>query len=72
MWAVGDSACDTLDWHGYLLGARVVPVAPFNARNADDPKAYPNTTRFRFSKYSVGVRRRLPSTAAASSAAASS
>jgi hypothetical protein len=35
---VGDSAYDTLDWHDYLLAAGVVPVAPYNARNTDDPK----------------------------------
>ena len=35
---VGDSAYDTLDWHDHLLAAEVVAVAPYNARNADDPK----------------------------------
>ena len=31
--------CDrlTLDWHDYLLSAGVVPIAPYNARNTDDP-----------------------------------
>ena len=38
LWMVGDSAYDTLDWHDHLLAAGVVPVAPYNARNADDPK----------------------------------
>ena len=38
IWMVGDSAYDTLNWHDYLLGAGVVPVAPYNARNADEPK----------------------------------
>jgi len=28
IWMVGDSACDTLDWHDHLLAAGVVPVAP--------------------------------------------
>jgi hypothetical protein len=34
---VGDSAYDTLDWHDHLLAAGVVPVAPYNPRNTDDP-----------------------------------
>ncbi len=38
IWMVGDSAYDPLDWH-YPCGQQVVvPVAPYNARNADDPK----------------------------------
>ena len=37
IWMLGDSAYDTLDWHDYLLGAGVVPIAPYNARNTDDP-----------------------------------
>ena len=35
---IGDSAYDTLDWHDYLLTAGVVPIAPHNPRNTDDPK----------------------------------
>jgi hypothetical protein len=38
MWMVGDSAYDILDWHDCLLAAGVVPVAPHNARNTDEPK----------------------------------
>ena len=38
IWMVGDSAYDTLDWHDHLLAAGGVPVAPYNARNTDDPK----------------------------------
>ena len=34
---ISDSAYDTLDWHDYLLTAGVVAVAPYNARNTDDP-----------------------------------
>jgi hypothetical protein len=37
LWMIGDSAYDTLDWHDHLLAAGVVPVAPYNARNTDDP-----------------------------------
>jgi hypothetical protein len=37
IWMVGDSAYDTLDWHDHLLAAGVVPVAPYNPRNTDEP-----------------------------------
>ncbi len=37
MWMIGDSAYDTLDWHDHLLAAGVVPVAPYNPRNTDNP-----------------------------------
>ena len=37
IWVVGDSSYDTLDWHDSLLTAGVVPVAPYNSRNTDDP-----------------------------------
>jgi hypothetical protein len=37
VWMLGDSAYDILDWHDHLLAAGVVPVAPYNPRNTDDP-----------------------------------
>jgi len=37
MWMLGDSAYDILDWHDHLLAVGVVPVVPYNPRNADDP-----------------------------------
>ena len=37
-WMLGDSAYDIFDWHNHLLAAGVVPVAPYNPRNTDDPK----------------------------------
>ena len=37
MWMLGDSAYDILDWHDHLLSTGVVPVAPNNPRNTDDP-----------------------------------
>jgi hypothetical protein len=37
IWMLGDSAYDILDWHDHLLAAGVVPVAPYNPRNTDDP-----------------------------------
>lgn len=36
-WMIGDSAYDTLDWHDFLLTAGIVPVAPYNPRNTDEP-----------------------------------
>ncbi len=38
IWMVGDSPYDTPNCHDHLLAAGVVPVAPFNVRNTDDPK----------------------------------
>ncbi len=38
VWMLGDSAYDILDWHDHLLAAGVVPIAPYNPRNTDDPK----------------------------------
>jgi hypothetical protein len=38
IWMVGDSAHDTLDWHDPCGQQVVVPVAPYNTRNADDLK----------------------------------
>ncbi len=35
---LGDSTYDILDWHDYLLAAGVMPIAPYNQRNTDDPK----------------------------------
>ena len=40
IWMLGDSAYDILDWHDHLLAAGVVPVAPYNPRNTDDPLDY--------------------------------
>jgi hypothetical protein len=37
IWMIGDSAYDTLDWHDYLLVRGIVPIAPYNPRNTDDP-----------------------------------
>ncbi len=38
IWMLGDSAYDILNWHDHLLAAGVVPIAPYNPRNTDDPK----------------------------------
>ena len=36
-WMVGDSEFDMLEWHDHQLEQAVVPVAPYNLRNTDDP-----------------------------------
>lgn len=33
-----DSTYDILDWHDLLLAGEVVPIAPYNPGNTDDPK----------------------------------
>ena len=53
---VGDSAYDTLDWHGHLLAAGVVPVAPYNARNTDDPKDIEHRIEGRIEQHSEDVQ----------------
>jgi hypothetical protein len=37
IWLIGDSAFDILNWHDLLLAQNVVPVAPYNPRNTNDP-----------------------------------
>jgi hypothetical protein len=37
IWMVGDGAYDLLEWHDHLLEAGVVPIAPYNPRNTDEP-----------------------------------
>ncbi|RKS75837.1 DDE family transposase [Haloarcula quadrata] len=37
IWMLGDSAYDILEWHDFLLEVGIVPVAPYNPRNTDDP-----------------------------------
>jgi hypothetical protein len=55
-WVVGDSASDTLDWHDHLLAAGVVPVAPYNARNTDDPKDIEYRVEDRIREHSEDVQ----------------
>ncbi len=38
MWLLDDSAYDALEWHDHLLAEGVVPFAPYNPRNTDNPK----------------------------------
>jgi hypothetical protein len=37
IWMLGDAEFDMLDWHDRLLEQGVVPVVPYNQRNADEP-----------------------------------
>ncbi|MFC7251913.1 transposase [Halomicroarcula sp. GCM10025324] len=36
-WMIGDSEFDMLEWHDHLLAQAVVPIAPYNPRNTNDP-----------------------------------
>ena len=56
VWMVGDSAYDTLDWHDHLLAAGVVPVAPYNARNTDEPKDIEYRVEDRIEQHSEDVQ----------------
>jgi len=56
IWMLGDSAYDTLGWHDHLLAAGVVPVAPYNARNTDDPKDIEYRVEARIDEHSEDVR----------------
>ena len=56
IWMVGDSAYDTLDWHDHLLAAGVVPVAPYNARNTEDPKDIEYRVEDRLTEHSEDVQ----------------
>jgi hypothetical protein len=56
IWMVGDSAYDTLDWHDYLLDAGVVPIAPYNPRNTDDPLDIEYRVEDRIKKHSENVQ----------------
>ena len=37
IWMLGDGGFDILEWHDDLVDEAVVPVAPYNPRNTDDP-----------------------------------
>ncbi len=56
LWMVGDSAYDTLEWHDHLLAAGVVPVAPYNARNTDDPKDIEYRVENRITNHSEDIQ----------------
>jgi hypothetical protein len=56
MWMLGDSAYDTLDWHDLLLAAGVVPVAPYNPRNTDEPLDIEYRVEDRIEKHSDEIQ----------------
>ena len=56
IWMIGDSAYDTLDWHDHLLEAGVVPIAPYNPRNTDDPLDIEYRVEDRIEKHSEDVQ----------------
>jgi len=43
-------------WHDHLLAAGVVPVAPYNARNTDDPKDIEYRVEARIDEHSEDVQ----------------
>ena len=53
---LGDSAYDILNWHDHLLAAGVVPVAPYNPRNTDDPKDIEYRVEDRIEEHSEEVQ----------------
>ena len=56
IWMIGDSAYDTLDWHDLLLTAGVVPIAPYNPRNTDNPLDIEYRVEDRIEKHSNDVQ----------------
>ncbi len=56
IWMLGDSAYDTLDWHDLLLTAGVVPIAPYNPRNTDDPLNIKYRVEDRIEKHSDEIQ----------------
>ncbi len=56
IWMIGDSACDTLDWHDHLLEAGIMPIAPYNPRNTDDPLDIEYRVEDRIEKHSEDVQ----------------
>ena len=50
------SAYDILDWHDHLLTAGVVPIAPDNPRNTDDPKDIEYRVEDRIKEHSEDVQ----------------
>jgi len=55
-WMLGDSAYDILDWHDHLLAAGVVPIAPYNPRNTDDPLDIEYRVENRITEHSEDVQ----------------
>jgi hypothetical protein len=49
---LGDRVQDILDWHDHLLAAGVVPVAPYNPRNTNDPLEIEYSVEARITEHS--------------------
>ena len=45
-----------VNWHDHLLAAGVVPVAPYNPRNTDDPKDIEYRVEARINEHSTDVQ----------------
>ena len=56
IWMLDDSAYDILDWHDHLLAAGVVPVAPYNPRNTDNPLDIGYRVEDRIEEHSTDIR----------------
>lgn len=55
-WMLGDGAFDMLAWHDDLIEVGVVPIAPYNQRNADDPYYIEYRIKQRITEHSEEVR----------------
>jgi hypothetical protein len=56
IWMLRDSAYDILDWHDPCGQQVVVPIAPYNPRNTDDPKDIEYRVEDRIKEHSDDVR----------------
>ena len=55
-WMIGDSEFDMLEWHDHLLAQAVVPIAPYNPRNTNDPLDIDYRVEERIKEHSDTVR----------------
>ena len=55
-WMIGDSEFDMLEWHDRLLAQAVVPIAPYNPRNTNDPLDIDYRVEERIKEHSDTVR----------------
>jgi len=56
VWMLGDSAYDILDWHDPCGQQVVLPIAPYNPRNTDDPKDIEYRVEDRIEEHSEDVQ----------------
>ena len=55
-WMIGDSEFDMLEWHDHLLTQAVVPIAPYNPRNTNEPLDIDYRVEERIKEHSCTVR----------------